>query len=105
MEIARQDFRNQPKFYVLLIIVSVTWSEQSLENMGLNMYKWYVFDLQFLPTLSMSSGSGRILIFSDPLIPQWHLNQANCVAFFFFGLIYSQISKFGPKSYPKQGPI
>ena len=43
--------------------LSVTWSEQSLENMGLNMYKRYVFDIQFLPTLSTYSGSGGILIF------------------------------------------
>lgn len=51
-------------------------------------YEWYVFDIQFLPTLSTYSGSGGILIFGLS-VPQWHLNQAKL---FFGGLIYFQIS-------------
>lgn len=50
---------------------------------GPNRCKRHFFDLQFTPTLSMYSGSGRILIFSDPLIPQWHLNQTNWFCFLF----------------------
>lgn len=65
------------------------------------MYKWYVFDIQFLPTLSMYSVSGGILIFSGLSFPQRHLNQANCFIWG-GGLIYFQISKFAPISYPKQ---
>lgn len=52
----------------------------------------------FYPLYQLTLEVGRILIFLGLSVPQWHLNQANC----FGGLIYFQISKFAPISYPKQ---